>query len=617
MVVRRQVGAVLAVGIAAEDDDAARAAIRRVDWILRGRVKRAMEVALVDAALVCDEAGMAKPSIVHVMRVAALAVARRSVPRERVADVDGVAAAYASVTAPAVSSRPVVTAVVAVLVVALSVGGVVAVKRAMKTPSRTYARVLPPASAKAYVDGGAPLHDPEIDALLDGPLADLVVSIDRVRSGRGRGDGPSLDSLREPAPVVARGGELAAAWRTLIDVLGDVRADREEPREAEPHLRLAAKQLSDAFAAGGLGYYIEGRFSGSHAVVQSYQVELVGIVVANGAPHRVLEIRRLDHLNMRMALLGMHAEDSDPVLMMDQIDEEVASRLLPALGAELPYPLGDDRWMNTPASRAVVKAVTDAVHRELADALGEDMPAAIQIATLLRRRTDLLDHWRDAVRARGVTFGATEELFVSPTLVDSLGTLISSIDRERLDEIETELAELEAPRIAWRMHDLVAATVRRHEAQHGLDAERIALHQVEQRYPQLVENLVGRAADDDGKPIAFARAVRHELSAYLSQIANDPVTPQLALWNLARHAFAVHRHGTAESIVACVIIDGLVRNLHVQGGGPAIEYGHINRGELGKSAIVLASQPAPAVRAAASALWNELYGEPMTTIADR
>ena len=38
-------------------------------------------------------------------------------------------------------------------------------------------------------------------------------------------------------------------------------------------------------------------------------------------------------------------------------------------------------------------------------------------------------------------------------------------------------------------------------------------------------------------PESDGESGRAELSAYISQLANDPVTPQLTLWNVARFAF--------------------------------------------------------------------------------
>ena len=45
----------------------------------------------------------------------------------------------------------------------------------------------------------------------------------------------------------------------------------------------------------------------------------------------------------------------------------------------------------------------------------------------------------------------------------------------------------------------------------------------------------------DGNPVPIVRAARAELSTYLSQIANDPITPHIAYWHLARQTFTEDR----------------------------------------------------------------------------
>ena len=90
--VRRYVAAALGEGIAAGDEDVARAALRTIDPVARGFAKRRLEGALIDAALACDAAQVTSPAPDHVMRVAALAVAGRD-PGD-VRDVDAVTAAY-------------------------------------------------------------------------------------------------------------------------------------------------------------------------------------------------------------------------------------------------------------------------------------------------------------------------------------------------------------------------------------------------------------------------------------------------------------------------------------------------------------------------------------------
>src|SRR5262249_27986665 len=128
---------------------------------------------------------------------------------------------------------------------------------------------------------------------------------------------------------------------------------------------------------------------------------------------------------------------------------------------------------------------------------------------------------------------------------------------ERVEAIDGVLAELEAPRIHARVHDMVAATVRRHEAQHGFDFDR----ETDARYPDALATLLGPPHDDQGNEIAIVTSARHELSAYLSPAINDPVTPHAALWHLAQQVFSRDRAGTGEFYAGVVVLEGLATQL--------------------------------------------------------
>ena len=130
-------------------------------------------------------------------------------------------------------------------------------------------------------------------------------------------------------------------------------------------------------------------------------------------------------------------------------------------------------------------------------------------------------------------FSTTDDLSVPPRLLAALEGDVPSYQRKKVAKLDDALAALGAPRIHARVHDLVAASVRRHEAEHAFDYDR----ETELRYPQVLADMLGAPHDLDGNEVALVRSARAELSGYLSQIANDPATPQAALWHLARNVF--------------------------------------------------------------------------------
>jgi len=391
-----------------------------------------------------------------------------------------------------------------------------------------------------------------------------------------------------------------------------VRRTREPSQHDHDELREAVRELTEQLGNAGLGYFLEGRITSIAALIQAYRVEEVAFVTAAGAPRRVLSLRRLDRLNLAYAALGLHNADvGDPVLHLERIDEYVATTELPVLAPGARYPLAEDTWLATPEGKALAAAIGESVRREYATALDRDAAAAAKIATLLAERAGIIEQWRDHLERRRIVFSATDDLFVSKTLLDALADVVPHYQHERVEAIDDALAELEAPRIHARVHDLVAASVRRHEAQHGFDFDRDA----ELRYPQELVALVGAPRDSEGEAIPIAASARAELSGYLSQIINDPVAPHAALGHLAVHTFSRSRAGTGEFFAGIVVLEGLAHQLGIEARGPRWQQG-LDRERLAKLALAVVTLSDDKLRSVAKALWLQLFGEPCTSIVD-
>jgi hypothetical protein len=604
---RRHVLAALDAGIAAGDEDAARAALRRVDPVARTFARRTLERSLIDAALACDAAQLATPPPRHVMQVAALTLAKRGVAA---GDVDGAATAYARLPKRAMPRLPLATLATLLVAASLIAGSIFYVTRALEKPSRTFVRDLPPPSADAFDKGGVPLRDAALDRLLSQRLTDLVVDGGRARNDRDNNLDARLKALRAPDPILAHGVALTKAWDQMLAVFAaSVEAGRGKLTSRQrDELEEAVRDVTRELHAQGLGYVLEGRFKAGYPYIQAYKIEEIVFVKTADAPRRVLSVRRLDRLSTAYAALGMHDEDKDPVLHLERIDENVASDVMPVLAEGAAYPLGDREWLLTDPGKPLAAKVGEVVRREYEAALGADAKAVDEIANLLAKRNDIVDEWRDHLERKRIFFVRTANLFLPPDLLDQLEDVTPNYQRNRVREIEDRLAALEAPRIHARLHDLVSASVRRHEAQHGYDYDR----DTELRYPAPLMDFLGSPHDAEGNPIAVVRSARAELAAYLSQIANDPVTPQASLWHVAIQVFHRARRGTSEYYAGIVLLEGIARQL-----GAALPPARVvTRERLAKAAHAIADAPADKLRAAAAALWTELYGEPLTTIVD-
>lgn len=614
--------AALAAGIEAGDDDAGRVVLRRTDWVLRGIARRRYERALIDAALATNELGSATDpdGARHVGRVAALAIA--GAPIEPPADRAQVAAAYRALPGARAPKLPIATIVLGLLA-AMAVATIsLWVSTRPDAPKRAYARPLPPPAAGAFKDGGVPLADPGIEALFIDKLTALVLESDRDRQGGGLDKDRKAHSLALiGAPEIGKHGPaLVKAWADMLEMLDRwvyVPQSSEGFREIAREFRHRVRSVSDQLAAAGIGYYLEGdvrsRSSGAHALIYTYRVEEVVFVDAGAAPRRVLSLRRLDRINLTHTLLGMQSTElGDPVLLLDQIDEHVATHVLPVLEPDAPYQLGDDTYQRHDGA-GLANIAGAAVRDELAAAFGADAPAALTIGALLAERAHIIEDWRVQMDRKGWRLARTDALFLPEDMIAQLEGDVPNYQRDRAAAIEDELARLEAPRIASRCHQLVASTIRRHEAQHGLDDDRAS----PLRYPKVLEALLGDATDEHGEPVRYVERARAELSAYTSQLANDRFTPQLSLWNVARFAFNDDQWGTPEAYAGVLIVEGLARHLNIPSLGPVIHDRTIDRARLAALAAPMARIGPEPLRAAARSLWSELYGEPVTPIVDR
>jgi hypothetical protein len=486
-------------------------------------------------------------------------------------------------------------------------------------------RPLPPPAAGAFEHGGTPLSDPALALVLEQSLPELVASADEDRqSGAMRSPRRAelvLALLGDPA-VTAHGTPFTRAWDDMITGLESWVHVPKSGRSYDAVVTTfkdRVRAVSDQLAAAGLGYYLEGDVitSGTtqHALVYAYRVEQVTFVVAHAEPRRLLELRRLDHLNFAHAMMGMQSEDlGDPVLLLDQIDEHVARKILPVLAPRAAYPLGDDSWGQLDEGRSLRAAAGVAVRGEIAAALGSDAPAAAATGALLAERTAILARWSSDLYRIGWRIPRADTLFLPDGYLAPLAGAVPRYQTDRVATIEDGLARAGAARVALHVQILVANSVRRHEAQHGLDADR----DPRLPYPDALGREIGDAEDRAGHPRNFADHCRNELSAYTSQLANDPVTPKTSYFQLVGFAFDRHDWGTPESYAAVVLSEGLAAHLAPGAGAPpqVIHGGEIDRTRLAAIAQLVAAAPPDVLRAAARATWRDFYGEDIAAITD-
>jgi hypothetical protein len=541
-VIRRHVLAALAAGVEAGEDEAAREVLRHADWVLRAPAQRELSRALIDAALLSGEFGASDRDSVRHIH----RVAALNLAKRFEVDVsnrDDVAAAYATLRAAPPHRAPIAT-ILATSTLALAVLLFVWLAVTIRTPARP-ARPAPTLVTGAFFHGGKPVHDAQLEKLIASELTNLVIETDAERHGSSEGAPRAKHhaELRASAMIGEHGPGLTHAWAAMLDSLA--------------HWVDVRTRNRDAFHAAE-------RDLGRRAVEVSEQFAALGlgiyiqadVVVERGDAHAALFVFSVDEVAFVRA-----GGESRRVLSLRRLDElNLRHTLLGRQGDELGDPV------------VLLDQIDEFVDQRVMPTLrGEPYPLGDE-------------EWRGG------------------------GSLSYRAGEAIRDELDAALqhASVWDPRTKEQVVRFVTASVRRHEARHGIDNDReTPLH-----YPAALALYV----PNDGSDVA--RRAHAELAGYLSQIGNEPVIPHFTLWNLASLAFNRSRWHSAESYAGVVVIEGLARQLGIEAQQRVIRNDQFDRPLLASLAEQLTAQSGDKLRLAARKLWIELYGEPMLPIVD-
>ena len=630
------------------DIDATYAALRRVDPLLRRGARRRVRDAYVDALLATsfkkgDDASH------HVLRIAYLLIAGTPPAPEITDDPAAVTDAFAAARArhKPVSSRfgwP--TALLALLLALAAVAsGVVLYRtygRALPAPDASLREAPPPHGAFA-TGGRLSPGNPAVTRTFAEDLPEFLIRLDRLAKARQasapaaelQGAEVALDaaSQRVLDPDARRGiGDRAAAQ--LERLLAAARAaslgqagqpGQGQPGQGQPGpsadaaneaLMEATGAFDDELAAAGLGYFVDGdvitdRRTGQRLVIlYSFTVESVSLFSSGSATVRALDLRRLDRLNWSHALLGFtrpHLREA--LVLLDQVDAQLVTYILPGLGPGEGIELFDDQEDGepeepAPAARAAVeKRAGELVRLEYGATSGLDAARAEKMGRLLARRQTLALGWQKSLAARRIVLQLPSRLRLGPDYESSLEGMVPRAELAELVAIDEELGEPAFLTTYAKLRDALVDSVERHEVQHRLDFSR----QGGLPMPSALKAYVGPAPPQGGEAFRFAQLARAELSAYLAELSRDPRTTRVNLTMIARFLFKRSLSGTAESYAALVIFEGLGAELSLPAETPFVQSGQIKRDAVASLYLALSALPPADLRAAAARLWEKLF----------
>jgi hypothetical protein len=319
--------------------------------------------------------------------------------------------------------------------------------------------------------------------------------------------------------------------------------------------------------------------AGASVSLFPFYVDRVTIVETTGVPRAVLGIRAWSQSDLEGALgktnsgvLGV-TFGGTPTLVLDNIEQNGVVRLVRILGDSA-----------TLASELLLTPTGAVLKADVRRALGADADVATRVARLLVERDRLLAAWpRSELAVASRSGGAAAA---------------------RMVEIEHELARMQAPRVIARLTELLGHAVALHEAQHATDYER-ATPLAE---PAGLEVVVpADRASDVATNVASATS---ELSAYLSSVAHDHVAPQVELWEAVSTVIDFDDAPVGSAYGAAFMIRELARYFG-DTSDPFAQPGKIDALVLAKLTNELTGRTKQELSAAAAAVWQRLFGEPL------
>lgn len=478
----------------------------------------------------------------------------------------------------------------------------------------------PPPPTGAYATGGVPQRD---SAVLDHAFTEsfptYAVALDtwakQLRSG-------AEDTTEKVALAAARDGVLTKDVREALghrgaSRLGEVldRArdaagvfDAETDDAAEALIR-AVIEFNDEMAARDLAYAVDSDVliydGGQRRIVLlfSFAVERVRLYESDGNVVRVLHLTRLDNLNWSYSLLGFTSpQRREALLLRHQIEERMIDRILPLIAPKpMPYFDVEDAELDAQWYRRVSRRVVDIARAEYEADTGK-ADAIKRLAALVGRRKQIYRAWNEELDRYGIVVTEPETLVVEFDMQSELEGYVGDDELREVKNIEALLATPEMADAFRHASSVLVESIERHEVQHRLDNSGT----YPMPLPKALEDWVGPLYDDEGRVRTSASRAQAELSAYLSELAREPIMPKLVLSQMAQFLIDARQWGTAECYASIVAFEQLAADLDLPKSTIVVDR-EIQRSLVADIYVALTDLGPTELRVAARALWERLF----------
>jgi hypothetical protein len=342
-------------------------------------------------------------------------------------------------------------------------------------------------------------------------------------------------------------------------------------------------------------------------IARSYYIQRESRAVSGASRVRVLQLWRLDRLNVRQTVLGYTRPNTPAaIVLLDQVESDLVRFTLPAASPGGTLDLVDDlsrgrgeAWVTEVEQRASERV--GAYYR----ASGAFSEPAARLGKLLQRRKELLKKWDASLRGQGLELNVPKRLFAPPSYTEQLGLRVPRADREEWDSIEAELRERLPDFEALR--DRFVRGVERHEIQHRIDYGRGLIP-----VPASLCSWLGVTNPLDAPAGGLAARARDEESAYLAELGRDDDSPLLDLVILSNFVLNRETRNPPYTYAALAAYAAMGKALGID--VDTVLGRSISRQNFAKLAVLLWERPPEELRKAARRAYAAEFGAEWATV---
>jgi hypothetical protein len=470
--------------------------------------------------------------------------------------------------------------------------------------------------------------------LILGPVASVALyfqlrAFDPRRTHLGSALGPNLTTYEL---TLSRGGSVAApraalltAARPALDEEGArslaAVLDRTEAIASghgdELELDEATRPLNAALYRRALPFVIDARvWQKKLPILYTFYIEREDSGQSGGfRDERVLYLWRLDDVNIAKPVLGYTHRYADAALvLLDQIEAELVSRVLPALADGATAHLIDEKSRNKDEPWQAEAEVDAARATRESFAHFADAQELAHLGTLLGRRAAIVEQWKGDLRQLGLELRPPSRLVPEADYTKDLWIRVSLESRSEWTTIHDDLMSRATLATFERLRDRFAETTGRHELQHRLDVQRSPSCKprapcAELRIPERVRKSFGPEPGESATLGSMAARVSEEVSAYLAEMSEGALSPKMTVIGLSRFLYDREQWGDEYSNTAVILFEAIAAELGiVDEAQPLVAYGSVRRKRLTTWLRTMYGASDDDLRAAARRSYTALFG---------